>query len=157
MNLYTKVSTRSDLTELATIYRRAYDRPEFGENWSAEDAERLLNFYFDLKTFVGITAFADDKIVGAFFSFIKPWHDGKHLGEGELFVDPNYQNQKIGTKLMIEMMLIAKSNDCIAHELVAYNKVAEWYRKIGLENTGLQHMSGNIDEIIKKLGAEVAP
>ncbi len=153
MDLQIRQTKIEDLPELTNIYCKAYDRLEFGENWSVETTKNLLSFYFDLKTFLGITAVANGEIVGAFFSFVKPWHDGNHLGEGELFVDTKYQNQKIGTKLMTEMMRIAKSKDCRVHELVAYDAVAEWYKKIGMQNTGLHHMSGNVEEIIKRLSA----
>jgi GNAT superfamily N-acetyltransferase len=151
MNLEIRNTSAEDLKDLAQIYRKAYDRPEFGEDWSEDNAYELLKFYFDLPTFLGFTALVEGKVVGGFFSFIKPWHDGKHLGEGELFVGPEYQNQKIGTKLMLEMMKAAKENGCVVHELIAYDKVAEWYKKLGLEDTGLHHMSGSIEEIILHL------
>jgi len=142
---------KEDLKELSKIYKNAYDRPEEGEDWSIKDSKNLLNFYFNQKTFVGVTAILDGKIVGAFFSFIKPWYDGNHLGEGEVFIDPTYQNQKIGTKLFLEMMKIANNKKCIVHELVAYDKVSNWYKKLGIKETGLKHMSGSIKEILKNL------
>jgi GNAT superfamily N-acetyltransferase len=147
-----KKTKQEDLPELSKIYVRAYDRPEFGETWSVNDAEALLQFYFDLPTFLGITAVSEEKVVGAFFSFVKPWYDGNHLGEGELLVDPEQQNKKIGTQLMKEMMKLAQENGCVVHELIAYDKVAEWYKKIGMEDTGLHHMSGKIEDILKRIG-----
>jgi len=41
----------------------------------------------------------DGKIVGAFFAGIKPWWDGNHLFDGEIFVHPDFQNKKIGKAL----------------------------------------------------------
>jgi len=151
MKIVIQKTKKEDINRLAQIYKRAYDRSGFGENWNVQKATSLLRFYQEQKNFVGVTAVADNKIVGAFFSYVKPWHDGNHLGEGELFVDPAYQNKKIGTKLFMEMMKIAKKKRCVIHELVAYDRIARWYKKIGLKNSGLKHMTGNIGEILKKV------
>jgi len=142
---------RQDIRQLSGIYKAAYDRPQFGENWSLEQAEGLLNFYFNLKTFIGLTAVSGERIVGGFFSFTKPWHDGNRLGEGELFVDKEYQNQKIGSKLMLQMMKEAEEKGCVVHELIAYDEVAKWYRSLGMKDSGLHHMEGKIKEIEQNL------
>lgn len=142
---------RQDIAALTKIYQQAYDRKEEGEKWSTLQAKALLSFYFNQKTFVGLVAIVNQKIVGAFFSFIKPWHDGKRLGEGELFVDPKYQGQKIGSGLLLKILKIAEKNKCITHELVAYGKIARWYKTLGIKNSGLHHMEGNIKEIIRKI------
>jgi GNAT superfamily N-acetyltransferase len=142
---------KQDIAALIKIYQRAYDRTEEGEKWSALQAKALLDFYFNQKTFIGFVAVLDKKIVGAFFSFIKPWHDGNRLGEGELFVDPNYQGNRIGSKLLLRMLKIAQKKKCVIHELVAYGRIARWYRALGVKNSGLHHMEGDIKEIIKKI------
>ncbi len=111
----------------------------------------LLDFYFKQRTFIGLTALVDSKIVGAFFSFIKPWHDGDHLGEGELFVDPDYQNRKIGTKLFLEVNKVAEKKGCAVHGLIVYGRIARWYKKLGIKESGLKHMEGNIKDIIRKM------
>jgi len=142
---------KEDIIQLIKIYKRVWNNSENKENWTNEKIKRLLDFYFNYKTFIGLVAMIDNKIVGAFFSFIKPWHDGNHLGEGELFVDSDYQKQKIGTKLFFEMMKEAKRRKCIIHELISYEKTSRWYKKIGMKETGLKHLSGNIGRIIKKI------
>ncbi len=140
-----------DIRQLAEIYKAAYNRSQFGENWSLKQAEDLLNFYFNLDTFIGFTATSDKRIVGGFFSFMKPWHDGNRLGEGELFIDPRYQNQKIGSRLMLQMMKEAEEKGCLVHELLAYDEVAKWYRNLGMKDSGLHHMEGKIKEIKQNL------
>jgi len=142
---------KEDIKFLVEIYRRAYSRPKESENWSGDKARELLNFYFDQKTFIGFVAMMDKKVVGAFFSFIKPWHDGFRLGEGELFVDPKYQNNKIGSKLLFKMLKKAREMKCSVHELVAYDGIAKRYKKLGLRDSGLNHMEGDINTILKKI------
>lgn len=140
---------KQDLKELARIYRDAYKRSKFGEEWTMKEASALVNFLFNQKTLIGITALFDGKIVGAFLSFIRPWHHGNRLGEGELFIDPKYQGKKIGTKLFFEMMEIAKKRKCFIHQLVAYGDIARWYKKLGMEYSYLKYMEGNIESLLK--------
>ncbi|MBI2640326.1 MAG: GNAT family N-acetyltransferase [Candidatus Sungbacteria bacterium] len=151
MILKIRKAKKLDIDQLARIYRRAYGRSRDGEDWSIKRAKALLDFYFGQKTFLGLTALVEGKIVGAFFSFIKPWHDGDHLGEGELFVDPDYQNRKIGTKLFLDMNKIAAKRRCTIHELIVYGRVARWYKKLGIKESGLKHLEGRIKDIIKKM------
>mgnify|MGYP001599383673 CR=1 FL=1 len=142
---------KRDIGELSKIYKRVYDRPKDGGDWSIKRAKDLLNFYFTLKTFIGLTAVIDGKIVGALFSFVKPWHDGNRLGEGELFVDPEYQNQRIGTKLFLKINEIGEKKGCKIHEMLVYGRVERWYKKLGVKESGLKHMEGNIKEIIRRI------
>lgn len=144
-------SKKQDLKQLAKIYKRAYGRSKEGEDWSTQRAKALLDFYLRQKTFIGLTALVDGKIVGAFFSFIKPWYDGDHLGEGELFVDPDYQHRKIGTKLFLEMNKIAKRKGCTIHELIVYGSIARWYKRLGIKESGLKHMQGKIKDIVRRM------
>ncbi|OGM89588.1 hypothetical protein A2108_01165 [Candidatus Wolfebacteria bacterium GWA1_42_9] len=144
----------SDIKTLSKIYKEVYDKEKVGETWNYEKAKSLLLFYYNVKTFIGLTVLVDKKIVGAFFSYIKPWCDGKHLAEGEIFIDPKFQGKRIGTKLYLEMMKTAYKKGCRIHELVAYNKPASWYQKIGFRKTKLNHMSGDIKEVIKKINKQ---
>lgn len=149
--LIIRKSRRQDIEQLTKVYKRAYGRSKDGEDWSIQRARALLEFYFKLKTFIGLTAIVDSKIVGAFFSFIKPWYDGDHLGEGELFVDPDYQHRKIGMKLFLEMNMIAKKKGCTIHELIVYGSIARWYKRLGIKESGLKHMQGKIKDIVRRM------
>lgn len=149
--LIIRKSRRRDIEQLTKIYKRAYGRSKDGDDWSVSRAKALLDFYFKQKTFLGLTALVDGKIVGAFFSFIKPWHDGDHLGEGELFVDPDYQHRKIGTKLFLKMNKIARRKGCTIHELIVYGRITRWYKRLGIKDSGLKHMQGKIKDIIKRM------
>lgn len=144
----------SDLKILGKIYKRSYDATHSGEMWSYVQAVELINFYYHAKTFIGLTVLYDNKICGAFLSFIKPWWDGKHLAEGELFIDPRYQGKKIGTQLYLAMMKFAYKRGCVVHDLLAYKSPSFWYRKIGFRVTELIHMSGKISRVIKIMSAK---
>ncbi|MFA6495387.1 MAG: GNAT family N-acetyltransferase [Candidatus Paceibacterota bacterium] len=139
---------KSDIPALARIYKNAYDASGTGESWSIKRAQELLVFYYQTKTFIGLTAIYDEKICGAFFSYVKPWWNGKYLAEGELFIHPKFQGEKIGTALYLAMMKRALKEKCFFHALLAYKRASLWYKKIGLKETRLKHMSGDVRKII---------
>ena len=45
-----------------------------------------------------------------------------------------------------------RKKKCVVHELVAYKGISRWYKKIGIKESGLKHMIGNIEEIMKRIG-----
>ena len=151
MEIQIRETKKSDIKSLSRIYKNTYDADSHGEKWSLQQAEQLIKFYFNQKNFIGLTALCDGKICGAFLSYIKPWWDGNHLAEGELFVAPAYQKQSIGTKLFLSMMKIANRKKCTTHELIAYGKPGTWYKKIGFKETKLKHLSGSIKKSIDNL------
>ncbi len=150
-NIKIRKTKKSDIKTLSRIYKDVYEAERYGEKWNVKKAETLLRFYFNQKTFIGLTALYEGKVCGAFFSCVKPWWDGDHLAEGELFIGPRYQKKGIGTELYAAMMKTAYQKGCIIHELVAYKKPSEWYKKIGFKETELKYLSGNIKEIITRL------
>lgn len=52
---------------------------------------------------------------------------------------------------MLKMMYAAKAKKCVVSELLAYADIARWYRGMGMKDTGLKHLDGKIDTIIKRL------
>jgi L-amino acid N-acyltransferase YncA len=141
----------ADIKELACIYTQVYEAECYKEKWDYTQSKKLLDFYFKLETFIGFTSLCDGKVCGAFFSYIKPWWDGKHLAEGEIFIDPKFQNKHIGTDLYFTMMKYAYKKGCRVHELVAYKKPASWYKKIGFKETKLIHLFASIKDVISRM------
>ncbi len=91
---------KADLTEVALLYKDVYDKVDIGENWDESSAYELMSYWFTKQPDMCFVATVDDVIVGGFVAGIKPWWDGNHLVDGELFVDFNYQRQKIGNHLL---------------------------------------------------------
>src|SRR5687768_3198077 len=99
MNITIRIMTQEDLAVLADIYSEVYRVFDVGENWDKDSAYQLLEYWLHKQPDLSFVAEADEKIVGAFIAGIKPWWDGNHLVDGELFVHPDFQAKRVGTEL----------------------------------------------------------
>lgn len=88
-----------------------------------------------------IGLFDDKKLIGICGLWIlTKYYIGKHIEPDNVIILPEYQNQKIGTKLMNWIYDFAKKNDCIASELNCYinnKKALKFWEKEGYEVIGL--------------------
>ncbi len=103
--------SKDSLPELAEIYANAY-KPlvkQLGEKWTKESAVLLLNYWYKVQPDLFLCAYDNktNRPVGAIVSGIKPWWDGPHLNDAELFVGIPYQNRGIGTALCREHYRLA--------------------------------------------------
>ncbi|WP_373034259.1 GNAT family N-acetyltransferase [Sulfurovum sp.] len=74
-----------------------------------------------------VGAFDNDKLIGICGLWIlTKYYVGKHIEPDNMMILPEYQNQKIGSKMMQWIYGYAKNNDCVASELNCYinNKAA---------------------------------
>jgi len=85
---------KKDLEKLSEIYSLVYEKFDIGEKWTSKTAKKLLEYWFDKQSDLAFVAEENNKIVGAFIAGIKPWLDGNHLSDGEIFVHPNYQKNE---------------------------------------------------------------
>lgn len=90
---------KEDLPALASIYTRAYNSLGIGESWNGQSALRLMTFLFNDQQDLFFVAKVDHRVIGAIVATVRPWWDGNHLIEGELFVAQEFQGQKIGVQL----------------------------------------------------------
>ena len=89
------------MKEISKMYSLVYEKSDVGERWTVETAKKLISYWFKRQPDVAYLAECNGQIVGAFIAGIKPWWDGNHISDGELFVHPNYQKKGIATKLSI--------------------------------------------------------
>lgn len=145
-----------DLKPLAEIYVIAYNILEIGENWDKESAFELIKFLFEDQPDLFFVAEDDGKIIGAIVATVRPWWDGNHLIEGELFVRPDYQGKRIGVKLVRKLFTDAKEKyqvvawDTYTH--VVHKNPLAWYKKLGFEEIkNWKMITGNIDKVLRKI------
>ena len=145
-----------DLKKLADIYTRAYKIYGKWEKWNAKEAYKLLKYYLKKQSDLAFLAEYRGKIAGGFVAGIRPWWDGNHLTEGELFVDPDFQKKGIG-KLLLKTVLeksIKKYNATI-WEATTFKKTVFpliWYKNLGFnEITEWTIIGGNIKDVLKNL------
>ncbi|MDO8627494.1 MAG: GNAT family N-acetyltransferase [Candidatus Diapherotrites archaeon] len=151
-----RLMKKTDLSALAKMYAKVYTIVNMGENWTTGSAKKLLEYWLKKQPDLSFVAEFDGKIVGAFTSGIKPWWDGNHLFDGEIFVDNNYQGKGIGTKLIKVLFETAvKKYNATVFEAATYTKTEfplDWYKSMGINiSTGLVLISGKIKDVIKKL------
>jgi GNAT superfamily N-acetyltransferase len=146
---------KEDLNKLSEVYSEVYRLFDVGERWTKKSAYKLLAYWLKRDPDLTFLAEYDGKIVGGFVVGIKPWWDGNHLVDGEIFVHPDYQKKKIGTKLL---KFVSK------YSLKKYNVVrfdsctfrgrypVKWYKSIGFKEIQEWVMiSADLRKIIKNL------
>lgn len=151
--------SEKDLPLLATIYKRAYNLLNIGERWSDETAFKLMEWFFKEQRDLFFVAKVGKKISGAVVGIIKPWWDGNHLTDGEIFIDPPFQRHGIGSRLIKELFQEAKKKykvvswDTFTH--IVYEHPLKWYKKMGFEEINNWKMiSGDINRVLTNISKE---
>jgi len=149
---------KTDLKELAVIYKELYDNADIGENWTIEKAYELLLYWYDKQKDLFFVAEEDNKPIGAIVSGIKSWFDGLRLIDTEIFVSQNCQKKHVGKSLMIAHLSEAKIKYNVNMiEFHTYGDEDEfpqnWYNRIGFKkDEELIIMSANVENVLNKLG-----
>lgn len=148
-----------DLPVLAHLYVKTYDNFDVGEKWDKATALQLLTYWLKKQPDLAFLAETDGIVSGAFFAAIKPWWDGAHLIDGELFVDPGMQKRGVGSELSVRMFEEAKAK----HGAKVWDTYTfrnskhplSWYANLGFNEIREWVMiSGNLDEALKRLRAK---
>lgn len=155
-NIKIRLVSKDDLIHLANVYVKTYTAFDVGEKWTKNTALELLEYWFKRQPDLAFLAEYDDKIIGGFFAAVKPWWDGTHLVDGELFVHPDFQKQKVGSLISIKMFTTAieKYNAKVWDTYTFKNSKhpLSWYKKQGFEeNKDWVMISGNLKEALDKL------
>lgn len=147
-----------DLETLAQIYTEVYESFDVGERWDKENAHKLLSDLFNNQPNLAFVVESDGKIVGAFITGIKPWWDGNHLVDGEIFVHPDYQSKGIGRELFkVVFQTAIEKYDAKVCEGNTFRKPEfpkSWYKKLGFEEVeDWVIMSGDLKKALEILFA----
>lgn len=143
------------LEKLIPVYIDAYSNFDSNEKWDSDTTRAYLTYNHDLQPDLSLVALIDGKVVGAFFASVKPWWDGARLIDGEIFVDPTYQNKGIGKKLIRQMFLNAKEKHgvyCWDTFTFKQNHQLDFYKNMGFEEISDWTMiTGDIDTVLSNL------
>lgn len=128
---------KGDLKSLASLYAEVYTKIDIGEIWTPKKALCLMDYQFTKQSDLFFVALVDKKVVGGFMANMKPWWDGNHLVDGEVFVAFKYQKQKIGTRLSQAMYKEALDKyDIVSIDFITFSKNGfplGWYERLGFE------------------------
>jgi ribosomal protein S18 acetylase RimI-like enzyme len=150
---------KKDIAKLAEIYTEVYRVFDTGEQWTKKQAYKFLSYLFKKQPDLTFVAEYDDEIVGACMGVIKPWWDGNHLVDGEVFVHPKYQKRGIATKLIKKRFQIAlKKYNAKICDIITFKDFKHpysWHKSLGYkEFKKLVMMSVDIKKILKNLNHE---
>lgn len=149
---------KSDIDDLAVIYKDLYDNVDIGEHWTIEKATELLLYWYEKQKDLFFVAVEENTIAGAIVSGVKNWFDGLRLVDTEIFVSYKFQNKHIAKNLMLEHLREAKIKyNANVIEFHTYGKQDEfpqnWYNRIGFKkDEELIIMNANIEEVLINLG-----
>lgn len=151
-----RLSTKEDLKELAGLYSKVYTAFDVGEKWDVESAYNLLSYWIKRQPDLCFLAEVKGKIIGGFVAGIKPWWNGNHLVDGEIFVDPDFQKKGIGTLLSKVMYKTAiEKYNAIYFNAVTFKQTQHplgWYKKQGFKEVeAWTIISGKLKEILAYL------
>lgn len=149
---------KSDIEELANIYKELYDNADIGENWTVDKAYDLLMYWYEKQRDLFFVDIEDDVPVGAIVSGIKSWFDGLRLVDTEIFVSNKCQKKHIGKNLMLTHLKEAKVKYNVSMiEFHTYGDESEfpqnWYNRIGFKkDEELIIMHADVDNVLNNLG-----
>lgn len=146
-----------DIDTIAEFYADYYSNSVLQEKWTKESAAKLFRYFYNQNKELFFIAYDNDKPVGIITSVLKPWWDGNHLEDGEIFVIPEYR-QKGVAKLLLKALFECAADKYKATTLEAHTYEDEngfpycWYKRLGFETINdWKIISGNIKEIMKKI------
>jgi len=90
-----------NLTEMAELYRKAFAGDPWNDDWS--DTEQLMEYIREISGSYHSLHFGlriDGKLAAVSIGMIRHWWEGTNYNLEELYVDPDYQGQGIGTRFM---------------------------------------------------------
>jgi len=146
-----------DIDIIAEAYADYYSNSVLEEKWTKESAAKLFRYFYNHNKELFLVAYDNDKPIGVITSVLKPWWDGNHLEDGEIFVIPECRQKGVG-KLLLKALFenaVSKYNAQIleAHTYEDKNGFPySWYKKLGFETIDdWKIISGDIKEIMKKI------
>ena len=148
---------KKDLEILATEYSKLYNNSVLQEKWTPELAEKLFEYFYNLNSRLFCVAYCGDRPIGAIMSVVKPWWDGMHLEDTEIFVAKDYQRKGIGTDLYKYHYKIAiEEFGATIMEAHTYADKSgyplNWYKKLGFEVIeDWKVINGNIKDILERM------
>lgn len=151
------IKNQNDIEILAQEYANYYNNSVLEEKWTTETATSMFKYFYDKTPDLFFVAYDNEKPVGAIMTLLKPWWDGMHLEDGEVFVLPEYRRGGVAKQLFKTLFQYAiEKYDATILEAHTYEDENGfpycWYKKLGFETIDdWKIISGDIKQIVEKL------
>lgn len=152
-----KEINEKDFNILANIYGAISLDTRPNENWTYETSLSYIQYFYSHQPDLFICAYDDDIPIGAVMSTLKPYYDGMHLIQTEVFVSSDYEEQNIKEKLLEMHLKLASTKYHVSHiNAITDNSSLDWFNKIGLEpNSNLIVLQGSLENCLQKIREEL--
>lgn len=151
------LKNNEDLETIAEKYADYYNNSVLGENWTKETVLKMFQYFYNQASDLCFLAYDKDEPIGIIMTALKPWWDGMHLEDGEVFVCEEYRHGGVAKSLFKKLFEYAIEN-YNATVLEAHTYEDEngfpycWYKKLGFETIDdWKIISGDIRKIKEKL------
>jgi len=155
MNYKIRLIKEDEIKKAGEVYALAFNTAQVGENWTDKTASTFLEFWYKKAKDLFFVAVKNNKIIGGIVGEIIPYAEGKYFADGELFVDPAFQNQGVAKKLNKKVISVAINKFGVKYLCWLANAKAKfpisWYEKIGMEKTRWILMDGEAKKVLKNL------
>lgn len=148
---------KKDLEIIAEEYANYYNSSVLQEKWTKETVIELFQYFYNQSSDLLFIAYDNNNPIGVIMSCLKPWWDGMHLEDGEVFVCKEYRQGGVAKKLFKKLFDYAiEKYDATTFEAHAYEDENGfpycWYKRLGFETVDdWKIISGDIKEIVNKL------
>ena len=127
---------KEDIKKLAKIHTETYSVARPDRRWTTKKSFDFISWYYELEPDLIFTAIKGRKIVGCIIGIVEPYYDGQVLMLKDMFVDAEYQNQAIGSKLLYKLIHEAESRYNVTKVMAATYENEngypfKWYEKLG--------------------------
>ena len=100
-----------DLKSISQLFISVFNSPPWNEHWKYKWAYERLSWIYQSRNFVGLISLNDSKINGAVLGYFIPFKGKKGFKVIEFFVDTDYQDRGVGTKLLRQLELNLKQDN----------------------------------------------
>lgn len=148
---------KKDLEIIAEEYANYYNSSVLQEKWTKETVIELFQYFYNQSPDLLFIAYDNNNPIGVIMSCLKPWWDGMHLEDGEVFVCKEYRHGGVAKKLFKKLFDYAiEKYDATTFEAHTYEDENGfpycWYKRLGFETVDdWKIISGDIKEIVNKL------
>lgn len=108
MEIKIKKASSRELKSIAKLYADIYNEYLPNQSWSYVSSEEYIRFNYKKCKNLFYVAYADNKLVGFAFGYVKPWGNGNYLMLEEVVIDKSYNNFEIQIVLLKNILVTAK-------------------------------------------------